>query len=377
MYDIVYESCPWHTRVSLLNEQGKLVSVRYEDGNFKYVEGTICVGRVRKVMKGLNAAFVDIGDIEDGFLPLNKLPKSMEKVHEGQAILVRITRGRERDKGARLSANVIMEMPEGKMDVPSIIESGHSALSRVLMDAGVHPVRVWVLDARFRTHVIPTVQETRVYQLDQHEDIDLLDVLDEQLEALGNNSFDLPSGGRLTIERTKALTSIDVDSYAMRSEDRSKLALQVNLEASEEIVRLCRVLNIGGSVIVDFISMRNKADTAQVVEHLKHHFDETDAKKVEVLKMSRFGLLEFNREMLGESLTSLLRKPAFIAGDILLKLWRVRPSSTQGFTVDAAPEVAAILKGYLSKDAALAHLGKSVKVNEQPSRAVHEFSISS
>lgn len=376
MYDIVYESCPWHTRVSLLNEKGKLLSVRYEDENFNYLEGTVCIGRVRKVMKGLNAAFVDIGDVEDGFLPLNKLPKSIPHLHEGQAIIVRITRGKESDKGARLSANVMMEMPEGEVEVPSIIDAGPSALSRSLMDAGMEPVRVWILDARFRTQVIPTVQETKIYQLDQHDDVDLLDILDEQIDSLSHNTFPLPSGGRITIERTKALTSIDVDSHAMKIEDREKLALKANLESADEIVRLCRVLNIGGSVIVDFISTRNKADTAKIVSRLKDAFDSTDSRKVEVLKMSRFGLLEFNREKLGESLSSLIKKPMFIAGDILLKIWRTRPSSGTVY-IDASPEVSAILQGYLTEYAALAHLGKRVEVRPQESRAVHEFSISS
>ena len=374
MYDIVYESCPWHTRVCLLNEKGKLLSVRFEDDTFRYTEGTVCVGRVRKVMKSLNAAFVDIGDLEDGFLPLNKVPKSAPVPHEGQEIIVRITRGRERDKGARLSANVIAELPEESYNVPCILDAGPSALSRVLMDAGVNPVRVWILDARFRTQVLPTVQETKIYQLDQHQDVDLLDVMDDELESLNGSQFKLPSGGRITIERTKALTSIDVDSYAMKMQDRAQQNLKANMEAASEISRLCRVLNIGGSVIVDFISSDNKPDAEKVVNHLKTQFAETDARKVDVLKMSRFGLLEFNREMLGESLLSLLKKPAFIAGDIMLKLWRIRPNAGT-VHIEAAPEVADILKGKLDEYVALAQIGARVDVKSDTQKVVTEFSI--
>ena len=375
MYDIVYETCPWHTRVALLNEQGKLLSVRYDDDSLSYMEGTICLGRVRKVMVGLNAAFVDIGDVEDGFLPLTKLPKDIPSLHEGQAILVRITRGRERDKGARLSANVMMEMPKGDVAVPSILDRGPNALSRSLMDSGVHPVRVWVMDARFRTQVIPTVQETKVYQLDQHEDVDLLDLIDDQLESFSGNQFPLPSGGRMTIERTKALTSIDVDSYSMKMTDREQQNLTANLEAATEISRLCRVLNIGGSVVVDFISMRSKKDAEQVVNQLTEAFNNTDSRKVEVLKMSRFGLLEFNREMLGESMVSLFNSPAFIAGDILLKLWRHRPSTKQ-LVLNVSSEVGTILQQRLTEHMCLAHLGARVDVRTNPSLRLAEYSLS-
>lgn len=375
MFDIVYETCPWHTRAALLDDTGRLQSLRYDDEKVLYREGTVCLGVVRRVVESLSAAFVDIGDAVDGFLPLSKLPKDQKSVHEGQKILVRVTRGKEEDKGARLSANVIFDMPQSPIKAPCVLDRGPNALSRSLMDAGVNPVRIWVVDARFRTQVLPIVQETKVFQIDQHEDVDLLDVLDVQLEGVSEDVFNLPSGGRISIEKTKALTSIDVDSYAMNLRDRDRQIYIANLEAAEEISRLCRVLNIGGSVIVDFISMKDKASSKAVVDKMKKSFDETDSRKVEVLKMSRFGLLEFNREKRGEWLFSLLESAEFVAGEILLTLWRHKVP--QACTVTARSAVLDVLKERLGGSAGLAYYGAPVSFVSDESLSVRQYTISS
>ncbi len=361
--DIVYESCPWCTRTSLFNEKGKLVSLHHDYEGEVFKEGAVIVGRVRRVAEGLGAAFIDIGDTVDGFLPLKKVPKKMGSLIEGQDIVVRITREKLDDKGATLSANVLHAMPEDseKQKVPYLLEEPPVALSRALMNSGVAPVRVWVNDARFRVEALKFVPETKVYQIDQHDDVDLLDKVDESIESLSGEKFPLVGGGVLTIERTKALTSIDVDTGTMKMGTKEELAFQVNMIAAEEIVRLCSLLNIGGSVIVDFVSMRAKARREQVVNYIKDLFLNSDPLKVEVLKMSRFGLLEFNREKTGKILLNHLETPKSVACNILLKLWRSKPGAHL-HQVKCSPEVADILNARLTPSTAIAYLGRPVEI---------------
>jgi hypothetical protein len=375
-YDIVYESCPWHKRVSLFNEHKKLLSLHQDFENNLYKEGAVIVGRIRTITQGLNAAFVDIGDIDDGFLPLNKIPKDMGHVCEGQAIVVRVVRERVEGKGATLNANVLHNMPEGTLSLPMVLEGPPVALSRALMNAGASPVRVWINDARFRVEALKFIPETKVFQLDQHEDVDLLDKLDDELSLLSGEEFPLLGGGCITIEPTKALTTIDVDSGSMTMGSKEDLAFQVNMLASEEIVRLCGILNIGGSVIVDFISLRDGSRRTQVAAHLRDLFAARDHRKVEVLKMSRFGLLEFNREKTGTTLLKTLQKPDVIASDILLKLWRAKPGS-KIFRVEASVDVVDILKAKLTASAAIAYLGRPVEIISKGEFSSDRYAISS
>ncbi len=360
-YDIVYESCPWYQRASLFNEHKKLLSLHQDFESSTYKEGAVIVGRIRTIVAGLNAAFVDIGDIDDGFLPLNKIPKSLGNLCEGQAIVVRITRERTDEKGATLNANVLHAMPEGVLKLPMILEYPPVALSRALMSSGSAPVRVWINDARLRVEALKFIPETKIYQLDQHEDVDLFEKLDDELSLLSGNVFPLIGGGSLTIERTKALTSIDVDSGSMIMAKKEDLAFQVNMIATGEIVRLCRLLNIGGSVIVDFITMRSNAHRAQVTEHLKELFYESDVMRVDVLRMSRFGLLEFNREKVGATLLQNLTKPSAVASDILLKLWRDKPGS-KIHRVVASSDVIGVLSSRLTASTCIAYLGRPVEL---------------
>lgn len=375
-FDIVYESCPWHHRVSLFNEHKKLLSLHQDIENNTYKEGAVIVGRVRKIETGLNAAFVDIGDIDDGFLSLNKIPKDMGRLCEGQAIVVRIIRERVESKGATLSAKVLHALPEGSLKLPMLLEHAPNALSRCLMDAGSSPVRIWINDARFRVEVLKYIPETKVFQLDQHDDVDFLNMLDDEISLLSGEEFPLLGGGSITIERTKALTTIDIDSGSMTMGNQEDLSFQVNMLATEEIVRLCGILNIGGSVIVDFITMRDGARRTQVANHLRNLFEGRDHRRVEVLKMSRFGLLEFNREKLGVTLLKKLQQPEAIASDILLKLWRDKPGA-KNYRVEASSVVVGILSTKLTTSTCIAYLGRPVEVIIKPELSDDRYAISS
>lgn len=375
IYDILYESSPWHTRVALFDETGKLLNIHYDEELRQFVDGAHVLGRVRKVMQAMGAAFVDIGDTVDGFLPLRTLSEEGRNLVEGQEIMVRVAQPMSEDKGAKLDGRVLVNRPDEVEKAPMLIKGGPSALSRILQDAGQHPVRVWVVDERNRKHVAQLVQDEKIFQLNHHEDVDLLDMLDDQLVHLAGSTFQTPGGGNLEIELTKALTAIDVNSASFRGSD-SNWQLELNTIAAHEVVRLVKLLDISGNIITDFVTMKSKKDRKALRSHLIDQFNEHDSRRVEVLEMSRFGLIEMNREKSGETLLSLLKTPVFVAGDICLKLLR-QSQARKRIHVLASPDVADVLRQRFTTNVALVYVGCAVEVQDDASLPVDQYSISS
>ena len=372
IYDLLYESCIWHTRVALFDPQGRLVSVHYDDVMRPFLEGAVVLGRVRRIVKGLDAAFVDIGDTLDGFLPLKTLPPEIPALTEGQEVMVRVVRAPVEEKGAKLDARVLTRHPEGPVRVPSIITPPAAAISRTLMDAGDNPVRVWVVDGRFRQEVLQYVNENNLFELNKHPDVDLLEQLDVQIEQAAGPVFQMAEGGRLTVEMTRAVTVIDVDSGSMS--DSSKMSrLAVNKHAVDEIFRLCTMLELGGSMIIDFLDLSARNQRDELEAYLRERF-EYDLVDHEIMPMSRSGLVEIVRKRVGENLMVRLKWPMYVAGDIGLKLWR-RPPSRGKIKVEASADVAAILKERLTYDQALAYLGVPVEVIEKAGLPVDGYRI--
>ena len=372
-YDIVFETCPWHTRVALFNEQGRLLSLRFDEETRPLIEGAIVLGRVRRVAPSLKAAFVDIGDVEDGFLKLSTVPKSMGQLTEGQEIMVRVTRGSDMHKGARLDARVpFSEVPEGASKAPCILRRAPTALRRSLMDSGDTPVRCWVKGERDIQYVGEYVEVEKIHRLDQSEDVELLDMLDEQLDGIYDTEYRIP-GGAVTVEITKALSAIDVDAKNIKNHPQA--IVEFNKSAADEIVRLCGLLDLGGNIIIDFVGMNKRQERDAVTEHLQHTFAQHDMAQVEVFPMSRFCLSEINRERGGAMLPQLLAFPTFVAGRILLDLWRLRGQRVGEIYVDALPEVIDVLKQRLTTDACLAYLGCPVVLNSRTSGHPTDYSI--
>ena len=372
-YDVLYESCPWHTRAALFDETGRLVSIRVDDPSRQFIEGAVIWGRVRKVNKSLDAAFIDIGDIEDGFLPLKTLPKGV-KLTEGQGVVVRVTRGKSMGKGARLHGRVLQKDPEPGVDAPTVLQEAPRALTRSLMDAGDHPVRVWVLDDRFVEEISDRVHEKQIFRVDENEELNFKEMLDIQLDSLTGDTFAVPNGGYLTIEQTKALVAIDIDSAGAERMGKDSLRSQVNKFSCEEIARLCVLMDLGGTIIIDFITPPNKKESEKLFNHLKQSFASKDDHKVELRSISRFGIAEINRERKGETIPVLLARPVYVAGRILLEIMRQRNGQGE-IVIEAAPLVADLLKDRLTTNVALATYGRPVRIEAQTEFAVTTYKI--
>jgi ribonuclease E len=127
--------------------------------------------------------------------------------------------------------------------------------------------------------------------------------VEAQLDAMMSPVVQLKSGGTIVIHQTEALVAIDVNSgRATRDRHIEDTALKVNLEAAEEIARQLRLRDLAGLIVIDFIDMENAKHDALVEKRLKEAL-KNDRARIQVGRISHFGLLEMSRQRLRPSLT--------------------------------------------------------------------------
>ncbi len=126
--------------------------------------------------------------------------------------------------------------------------------------------------------------------------------IESQIESAFSHEVRLPSGGSIVIDHTEALVSIDINSArATKGSDIEETALNTNLEASDEIARQLRLRDLGGLIVIDFIDMAATRNQREVENRLKEAL-KMDRARVQVGRISRFGLLEMSRQRLRSSL---------------------------------------------------------------------------
>ena len=126
--------------------------------------------------------------------------------------------------------------------------------------------------------------------------------IESQIESAFSREVRLPSGGAVVIDHTEALLSIDINSArATKGADIEETALQTNLEAADEIARQLRIRDLGGLIVIDFIDMMSKDAQRQVENRLREAM-RMDKARVQIGRISRFGLLEMSRQRLRPSL---------------------------------------------------------------------------
>lgn len=129
--------------------------------------------------------------------------------------------------------------------------------------------------------------------------------IEGQIESAYQRTVQLPSGGELVIDYTEALTSIDINSSkATKGGDIEETAYQTNLEAADEIARQMRLRDLGGLIVIDFIDMSSSRNRKEV-EHRLLKATEIDRARVQIGRISRFGLLELSRQRLRPSVDEL------------------------------------------------------------------------
>jgi ribonuclease E len=126
--------------------------------------------------------------------------------------------------------------------------------------------------------------------------------IEHQIESAYSRQVALPSGGAIVIDHTEALVSIDVNSArATRGGDIEETAFRTNLEAAEEVARQLRLRDLGGLIVIDFIDMESQRNQREVENRLRDAL-KYDRARVQIGKISRFGLMELSRQRLQASL---------------------------------------------------------------------------
>jgi Ribonuclease G/E len=269
--EVLIEENVGETRAAVV-ENGRIVELyidRWSEAGQRVIEGEVYRGRVRRVEPSLNAAFVDLGVGEDGFLPFGKTgrPKGL---HDGKAIGVRIAREAHSEKGPNLS---LVEVDDG--EAPACIEPAPILAQRL----------------------VATYQDAEALWADETPH-DMEAAFDEALDP----AAPIPGGGSLYIEQTRAMTTIDVDADGRKGQgDASRLAAQLNMSAAKEAARQIRLRGLGGIVAIDFVSMRGQPDRKATEQALRQAF-RRDRAKVDVAAISQFGVGELARQRRQRSL---------------------------------------------------------------------------
>ena len=127
--------------------------------------------------------------------------------------------------------------------------------------------------------------------------------VESQIESAFEREVTLPSGGSIVIDHTEAMTSVDINSArATKGGGIEETAFNTNLEAADEVARQLRIRDLGGLVVIDFIDMENNKNQREVENRLKQAA-KADRARVQIGRISRFGLLEMSRQRLKPSLS--------------------------------------------------------------------------
>ena len=186
---------------------------------------------------------------------------------------------------------------ESSLVVRAIRDYFHPEISEILIDTeGIYDQA-----RQFMSHVMPSnVNRIKLYK----DDVPLFSrfQIEHQIETAFARQVLLPSGGAIVIDHTEALVSIDVNSArATRGTDIEQTALHTNIEAADEIARQLRLRDLGGLIVIDFIDMEIQRNQREVENRLREAL-RYDRARVQMGKISRFGLMELSRQRLQPSL---------------------------------------------------------------------------
>jgi ribonuclease G len=200
--------------------------------------------------------------------------------------------------------------------------------------------------------------------------------------------IELENGAYIIIEKTEALTTIDVNTGKFIGEDSlEETVYQTNILAAIEIARQVRLRNIGGIVVVDFIDMANDEHRNAVVETLKNSLA-TDRAKCKVATMSEFGLVEFTRKRVGVSPVNIMtntckycggagdtRSQEFILFDVRARLLELLSGGNDSITIDMNYNLAHKLIAWSEMVESIKVSYPNAKITIVPHRTYHEDTI--
>jgi ribonuclease E len=205
---------------------------------------------------------------------------------------------------AQQQSGAFLIYQESSLVIRAIRDYYHQDIGEVLIDTE----SVYEQARQFMSHVMPqNVNRIKLYR----DDVPLFSrfQIEHQIESAYSRSLNLPSGGAIVFDHTEALVSVDVNSArATRGSDIEETAFRTNLEAAEEIGRQLRLRDLGGLIVIDFIDMESGRNQREVENRLRDSL-RYDRARVQLGKISRFGLMELSRQRLRPSLGETAHSP--------------------------------------------------------------------
>ncbi|HEY1058755.1 MAG TPA: Rne/Rng family ribonuclease [Limnobacter sp.] len=201
------------------------------------------------------------------------------------------------DSAGKSANGAFLIYQESSLVIRAIRDYFSPDIGEVLIDTD----EIYEQAKQFMQHVMPDMMNlVKRYR----DDIPLFSrfQIEHQIETAYSRMVPLPSGGAIVIDHTEALVSIDVNSArATRGSDIEDTAFRTNLEAAEEAARQLRLRDLGGLIVIDFIDMEKASNQKEVEQKVKDslHFDRA---RVQMGKISRFGLMELSRQRIRPAL---------------------------------------------------------------------------
>ena len=368
------------TRIARV-DAGGLADITLLRGTQEELTGRVFIGRVQKVVPALDAAFVHVGQAEDGFLTASAVRNEAAKqginrrVHEGEVMLVQALGPGGGDKGLRLTTQISLrgrylslqpltppreedqlaplrlrfdlpgtltpltkgppedaallradaeslgqrwaaiEQRRNETELAELLDEGEPALMHAIRPMlGPDALPIAVDDAEtFATlrNALAAQAPDIAALMTRHSGADLFESsgVEADLATALARVVPLPGGGRLIIEPTEALVSVDVDSGSGTASDRRSNARSVNMEALTAIIRQIRLRRLAGLIAIDFIHMRHPSDRKAVTELLEAAFIH-DEISTRLAPVPAFGLAVLNRQRARDPLASWFLQPA-------------------------------------------------------------------
>ena len=201
------------------------------------------------------------------------------------------------EEAAKLQPGAYLIYQESSLVIRAIRDYFHADIGEILIDTEA----IYEQAQQFMGHVMPdNVHRVKLYK----DDVPLFSrfQIEHQIETAYARQVPLPSGGAIVIDHTEALVSIDVNSArATKGGDIETTAFNTNLEAADELARQLRLRDLGGLIVVDFIDMESTKNQREVENRMRDAL-RYDRARIQLGKISRFGLMELSRQRLRPAL---------------------------------------------------------------------------
>ena len=201
------------------------------------------------------------------------------------------------EDAAKMQSGAYLIYQESSLVIRAIRDYFHPDIGELLIDTEA----VFEQAQQFMGHVMPAnVNRVKLYK----DDVPLFSrfQIEHQIETAYARQVPLPAGGAIVIDHTEALVAVDVNSArATKGGDIETTAFNTNLEAADEIARQLRLRDLGGLIVIDFIDMESTKNQREVENRLRDAL-KYDRARVQLGKISRFGLMELSRQRLRPAL---------------------------------------------------------------------------